>query len=96
MTPAVRRLLREHGLTAAQIVGTGGGGRITREDVIDYVEAVRTGKPVGAQGAAAGAAPPRPPGARTSAGRQPAPRGDAEPGLGRSSSRTAPTKSSSR
>ena len=33
MTPAVRRLLREHGLTAAQIVGTGGGGRITREDV---------------------------------------------------------------
>ncbi len=50
MTPAVRRLLREHGLTAAQIVGTGGGGRITREDVIDHVEAVRTGKPVGAQG----------------------------------------------
>src|SRR6266536_6708402 len=34
MTPAVRRLLREHGLTAAQIVGTGGGGRITREDVL--------------------------------------------------------------
>ena len=33
MTPAVRRLLREHGLTADQIVGTGGGGRITREDV---------------------------------------------------------------
>ena len=51
MTPAVRRLLREHGLTAAQIVGTGGGGRITREDVIDHVEATRTGKPVGAQGA---------------------------------------------
>ncbi|MDP9482598.1 MAG: E3 binding domain-containing protein, partial [Chloroflexota bacterium] len=50
MTPAVRRLLREHGLTAAQIVGTGGGGRITREDVIDHVESVRTGQPVGAQG----------------------------------------------
>jgi len=33
MTPAVRRLLREHGLEAAMIVGTGGGGRITREDV---------------------------------------------------------------
>lgn len=52
MTPAVRRLLREHGLTPAQIVGTGGGGRITREDVIDHVESVRTGQPVGAQGAA--------------------------------------------
>jgi pyruvate/2-oxoglutarate dehydrogenase complex dihydrolipoamide acyltransferase (E2) component len=55
MTPAVRRLLREHGLSAAAIVGTGGGGRITREDVSDYVESQRTGKPVGRQNAAAGA-----------------------------------------
>ncbi|MBA3876209.1 MAG: branched-chain alpha-keto acid dehydrogenase subunit E2 [Anaerolinea sp.] len=53
MTPAVRRLLREHGLQAAMIVGTGGGGRITREDVTDYVESQRTGKPVGRQDAAA-------------------------------------------
>ncbi len=58
MTPAVRRLLREHGLTAAMIVGTGGGGRITRDDVIDYVEAQRTGRPVGGQ--AVGAAPAAP------------------------------------
>jgi pyruvate/2-oxoglutarate dehydrogenase complex dihydrolipoamide acyltransferase (E2) component len=59
MTPAVRRLLREHGLTAAQIVGTGGGGRITREDVTNYVESQRTGQPVGGQsvGASAPAAP---------------------------------------
>jgi 2-oxoisovalerate dehydrogenase E2 component (dihydrolipoyl transacylase) len=49
MTPAVRRLLREHGLEAAMIVGTGGGGRITREDVGDFVESQRTGKPVGKQ-----------------------------------------------
>jgi len=47
MTPAVRRLLREHELTAAQIVGTGGGGRITREDVLKVVESIRTGIPVG-------------------------------------------------
>jgi 2-oxoisovalerate dehydrogenase E2 component (dihydrolipoyl transacylase) len=51
MTPAVRRLLREHGLSAAQIVGTGGGGRITREDVTNYVESQRTGQPVGGQSA---------------------------------------------
>ena len=43
MTPAVRRLLREHGLTAAQVPGTGGGGRITRDDVLAVVEAIRTG-----------------------------------------------------
>jgi pyruvate/2-oxoglutarate dehydrogenase complex dihydrolipoamide acyltransferase (E2) component len=52
MTPAVRPLLREHGLEPGQIVGTGGGGRITREDVIAYVEAVRTGVAPGAPVAA--------------------------------------------
>ncbi len=55
MTPAVRRLLREHGLQSAMVVGTGGGGRITREDVTDYVESQRTGKPVGKQDASGGA-----------------------------------------
>ncbi|HEX3265254.1 MAG TPA: dihydrolipoamide acetyltransferase family protein [Candidatus Limnocylindrales bacterium] len=67
MTPAVRRLLREHGLSAAMIVGTGGGGRITREDVTDYVESQRTGQPVGKQDAAAGTAS-----AATDAAAQPA------------------------
>ena len=43
MTPAVRRLLREHNFEPALIAGTGGGGRITREDVLAFVEAVRTG-----------------------------------------------------
>ena len=43
MTPAVRRLLREHALSPEQIVGTGGGGRITRDDVLAVVESIRTG-----------------------------------------------------
>jgi 2-oxoisovalerate dehydrogenase E2 component (dihydrolipoyl transacylase) len=43
MTPAVRRLLREHGLVAAEVPGTGGGGRITRDDVLAVVEAIRSG-----------------------------------------------------
>ncbi len=53
MTPAVRRLLREHGLTAEQVPGTGGGGRITRDDVLAVVETIRTGgtAPVGAPSA---------------------------------------------
>ena len=33
LSPAVRRLLAEHGLEASQVKGTGVGGRITREDI---------------------------------------------------------------
>ncbi|WP_038177169.1 MULTISPECIES: 2-oxoglutarate dehydrogenase complex dihydrolipoyllysine-residue succinyltransferase [Vibrio] len=33
LSPAVRRLLAEHGLEANQVKGTGVGGRITREDI---------------------------------------------------------------
>ncbi|MBI2762697.1 MAG: 2-oxo acid dehydrogenase subunit E2 [Chloroflexi bacterium] len=58
MTPAVRRLLREHGLQSAMVVGTGGGGRITRQDVTDYVESQRTGQPVGKQDATRGTSIP--------------------------------------
>jgi 2-oxoisovalerate dehydrogenase E2 component (dihydrolipoyl transacylase) len=65
MTPAVRRLLREHGLSAEQIVGTGGGGRITRDDVLAVVETIRTGgqppAPTAAQPAATQPAPAAPP-----------------------------------
>ncbi len=39
MTPAVRRLVREHNLDLTQIPGTGGGGRITRDDVLAFVAA---------------------------------------------------------
>ena len=70
MTPAVRRLLREHGLRASQIAGTGHGGRITRDDVIAYAEAERTGTipaaaltPPAAVGAPAGGMPATPPSA---------------------------------
>jgi 2-oxoisovalerate dehydrogenase E2 component (dihydrolipoyl transacylase) len=72
MTPAVRRLLREHGLTAAQIVGTGGGGRITREDVTNYVETQRTGQPVGGQSVGGAAAAPAPATAATNGATAPA------------------------
>ena len=80
MTPAVRRLLREHGLSAEQIVGTGGGGRITRDDVLAVVETIRTGgqppAPAAAQLAApAQAAPASSPAAPAPASRAAAPTG---------------------
>ena len=60
MTPAVRRLLREHDLSAAQIVGTGGGGRITREDVLKAVEPIRTGSAAPAATPSSATAAPTP------------------------------------
>lgn len=39
LSPAVRRLLSEHNLNAADIVGTGRDGRLTRDDVLGHVSA---------------------------------------------------------
>ena len=51
-SPAVRRLAREHNVDLGLVTGTGGGGRITRNDVLRFVEA---------QGAKAPPAPAAPP-----------------------------------
>lgn len=40
-SPAVRRLAREHGIDLSQIKGTGGGGRITKEDVEAFLSSGR-------------------------------------------------------
>jgi len=37
MTPAVRRLVREHGIDIAQLSGSGSGGRVTRDDVMAFI-----------------------------------------------------------
>ena len=58
MTPAVRRILREHDLSAAQIIGTGAGGRLTREDVLKVVEGIRTGEAPVAASTVSPLAPP--------------------------------------
>lgn len=38
MTPAVRRLAREHGVDLSRIAGTGHDGRVTRDDITKWVE----------------------------------------------------------
>jgi 2-oxoglutarate dehydrogenase E2 component (dihydrolipoamide succinyltransferase) len=37
-SPLVRKLAREHNVDLARITGTGAGGRVTKQDVLDYVE----------------------------------------------------------
>lgn len=47
--PSVRRLVREHGLDAAQIKGSGPGGAITKGDVLLYLESGAGGAVKGAK-----------------------------------------------
>ncbi|MBX6323028.1 MAG: 2-oxoglutarate dehydrogenase complex dihydrolipoyllysine-residue succinyltransferase, partial [Rhodospirillaceae bacterium] len=84
LSPAVRRLIEEHGLDPGQIPATGKDGRLTKEDVLRHIEA--RGAAGETQAAAAPAAPapaeakletPRPaapsapPAARPAAGEKP-------------------------
>ena len=41
LSPVVRRLVADHGIDVNALIGTGPGGRITREDVLDFID--RTG-----------------------------------------------------
>lgn len=59
LSPAVRKLVRENGLDTAEIQGTGKGGRLSRKDVLNYIES-RKGSPsaTGEDGAEASVSPP--------------------------------------
>ena len=59
LTPAVRMLVREHEVDLAQVEGTGLGGRISKKDLLDYVQRRNSAGP--APGAAAAPAPPETP-----------------------------------
>ena len=61
-SPSARRLAEEHGLDLQLIPGTGPGGRVTREDVLDYLDRQRAPSPPPTGVAVAPpTAPPRPP-----------------------------------
>jgi 2-oxoglutarate dehydrogenase E2 component (dihydrolipoamide succinyltransferase) len=51
VSPVVRKIASEHGIDPARVAGTGAGGRVTKKDILDFIE--KGGK-------AAPAAPSRP------------------------------------
>jgi 2-oxoglutarate dehydrogenase E2 component (dihydrolipoamide succinyltransferase) len=66
-SPLVRKIAREHGVNLSSITGTGLGGRITKQDIMQFIETQGSAQPAPspapapAQSSAAGPAPaPRP------------------------------------
>jgi pyruvate dehydrogenase E2 component (dihydrolipoamide acetyltransferase) len=57
LSPVVRRLVSEHKIDVDLVKGTGPGGRITRDDVLDYIDQVATQAPQAAPAALAAPAP---------------------------------------
>jgi 2-oxoglutarate dehydrogenase E2 component (dihydrolipoamide succinyltransferase) len=57
LSPVVRKLADEHGLDLSQVTGTGEGGRITRKDVMAYIDAAATKVAVEPEAAPAPPAP---------------------------------------
>jgi 2-oxoglutarate dehydrogenase E2 component (dihydrolipoamide succinyltransferase) len=67
VSPVVARIAAEHGVDPAQVPGTGAGGRVTKKDILAFIE---RGAPAAPAAAAAppAAAPPRPAPAPTAEG----------------------------
>ena len=63
-SPLVRRIAREHNVELSDVKGTGLGGRVSKKDILDYIDQRR---------AVAPSAPPLPAAAPTPAGQKPAP-----------------------
>ncbi len=57
LSPAVRRLVAEHGLDLSSVTGTGKGGRITRNDVIEFIDNGGAAAPVAAPAPVAASVP---------------------------------------
>jgi len=54
-SPLVRKIAREHGVELSQVTGSGLGGRITKQDILDFIE--KGARPAAPASAPAGGAP---------------------------------------
>jgi 2-oxoglutarate dehydrogenase E2 component (dihydrolipoamide succinyltransferase) len=52
-SPLVRRIAREHNVELSEVKGTGLGGRVSKKDILDYIEQRRAGAPTAPPSAAA-------------------------------------------
>ena len=63
-SPLVRKIAQEHAVDLARVAGTGVGGRVTKDDILKFIEAGPSAAPSAPQAAAAPAQPVFKPGER--------------------------------
>jgi pyruvate dehydrogenase E2 component (dihydrolipoamide acetyltransferase) len=59
-SPLVRKIAREHGISLSQLTGTGLGGRITKQDIMQFIEGQGSTQPAPATSSPAQTAAPAP------------------------------------
>jgi pyruvate dehydrogenase E2 component (dihydrolipoamide acetyltransferase) len=61
VSPVVAKIASEHGVDPSQVQGTGRGGRVTKKDILDFIESGAQPAPATPAEPAQPAAPPQPP-----------------------------------
>jgi pyruvate dehydrogenase E2 component (dihydrolipoamide acetyltransferase) len=82
VSPVVARIASEHGVDVSQVEGTGRGGRVTKKDILGFIESGAPAKPEPAPAAPPPAAPEAPPSTAPAPAPAPAPAAAAQPGAG--------------
>jgi 2-oxoglutarate dehydrogenase E2 component (dihydrolipoamide succinyltransferase) len=79
VSPVVARIAAEHGVDPASVPGTGTGGRVTKKDILSFIESGATAAPPPAPAAAPAAETAPPPAPEPVAQPEPAPAAQPEP-----------------
>jgi pyruvate dehydrogenase E2 component (dihydrolipoamide acetyltransferase) len=61
VSPVVAKIASEHGVDPSQVQGTGRGGRVTKKDILDFIESGAPAQPEQPAAAPPAPAPPAPP-----------------------------------
>jgi pyruvate dehydrogenase E2 component (dihydrolipoamide acetyltransferase) len=79
VSPVVAKIASEHGVDPSQVTGTGRGGRVTKKDILDFIESGAPAAPAAPAPPAQPEAPPAPPAPEPAAPAAPAPAAEATP-----------------
>jgi pyruvate dehydrogenase E2 component (dihydrolipoamide acetyltransferase) len=90
VSPVVARIASEHGVDTSAVPGTGAGGRVTKKDILAYIESGEQAAPVPAPAPAPAPAPTPAPAAEPEPAAQPEPAAPSQPAAAAPAEAAAP------